>query len=115
MHSIVHSAGVQDRDGGVLLMASLFGMFPFPAEALRRQRLHGSEVQDRIERGLPAGQCRDRQAFGHGQVRRAAQAMDRRTHYRLAEPLPATGQGLGVPQHEWAGFPALGINQADGP
>ena len=29
MHSIVHSAGVQDRDGGVLLMASLFGMFPF--------------------------------------------------------------------------------------
>ena len=29
MHSIVHSAGVQDRDGGVLLMATLFGMFPF--------------------------------------------------------------------------------------
>ena len=29
MHSIVHSAGVQDRDGGVLLTATLFGMFPF--------------------------------------------------------------------------------------
>jgi len=29
MHGIVHSAGVQDRDGGVLLMASLFGLFPF--------------------------------------------------------------------------------------
>ena len=28
MHSIVHSAGMQDR-GGVLPMASLFGLFPF--------------------------------------------------------------------------------------
>jgi transposase len=25
----VHSADVQDRDGGVLVMATLFGMFPF--------------------------------------------------------------------------------------
>lgn len=29
MHSIVHAADIQDRDGGVLLMGSLFGMFPF--------------------------------------------------------------------------------------
>jgi len=29
MHAIVHAADVQDRDGGVLLMASLFGLFPF--------------------------------------------------------------------------------------
>ncbi len=29
MQAIVHAADVQDRDGGVLLMASLFGMFPF--------------------------------------------------------------------------------------
>ena len=29
MHSIVHAADIQDRDGGVLLMASLFGTFPF--------------------------------------------------------------------------------------
>jgi transposase len=25
----VHAADIQDRDGGVLVMASLFGMFPF--------------------------------------------------------------------------------------
>jgi hypothetical protein len=25
MHAIVHSADIQDRDGGALLMASLFG------------------------------------------------------------------------------------------
>jgi hypothetical protein len=29
MQSIVHAADIQDRDGSVMLMASLFGMFPF--------------------------------------------------------------------------------------
>ena len=29
MHALVHAADVQDRDGGALLMATLFGMFPF--------------------------------------------------------------------------------------
>ena len=29
MHAIVHSADIQDRDGGVLLMATLFGLYPF--------------------------------------------------------------------------------------
>ena len=29
MQAIVHAADVQDRDGGVLLMATLFGLYPF--------------------------------------------------------------------------------------
>lgn len=29
MHAIVHAANIQDRDGGVLLMAALFGLYPF--------------------------------------------------------------------------------------
>lgn len=29
MQAIVHAADIQDRDGGVLLMSVLFGMFPF--------------------------------------------------------------------------------------
>ena len=29
LHAIVHAADIQDRDGGVLVMATLFGMFPF--------------------------------------------------------------------------------------
>ena len=29
MQAIVHAADIQDRDGGVLLMATLFGMYPF--------------------------------------------------------------------------------------
>ena len=29
MHAIVHAADVQDRDGGVLLMGTIFGLYPF--------------------------------------------------------------------------------------
>ena len=29
MQAIVHAADIQDRDGGVLLMGSLFGLYPF--------------------------------------------------------------------------------------
>jgi hypothetical protein len=29
LHAIVHPADVQDRDGGVLLLSTLFGMYPF--------------------------------------------------------------------------------------
>lgn len=29
LHAVVHAADIQDRDGGVLVMATLFGMYPF--------------------------------------------------------------------------------------
>ena len=29
LHAIIHAADIQDRDGGVLLMGSLSGLFPF--------------------------------------------------------------------------------------
>ena len=29
MHAIVHPADIQDRDGGVLLLSTSFGLFPF--------------------------------------------------------------------------------------
>jgi transposase len=29
LHAIVHPADIQDRDGGVLVIATLFGMYPF--------------------------------------------------------------------------------------
>jgi transposase len=29
LHALVHSADIQDRDGGVLVMATLFGLYPF--------------------------------------------------------------------------------------
>jgi transposase len=29
LHALVHSADIQDRDGGILVMSTLFGMYPF--------------------------------------------------------------------------------------
>jgi transposase len=29
LHAIVHSADIQDRDGGALVIATLFGLYPF--------------------------------------------------------------------------------------
>jgi transposase len=29
LHAVVHPADIQDRDGGVLVLATLFGMYPF--------------------------------------------------------------------------------------
>jgi transposase len=29
LHAIVHPADIQDRDGGVLVLSTLFGMYPF--------------------------------------------------------------------------------------
>jgi hypothetical protein len=29
MDAVVHAADIQDRDGGVLLIATLFGLYPF--------------------------------------------------------------------------------------
>jgi hypothetical protein len=29
LHAVVHGADIQDRDGGALVMATLFGLYPF--------------------------------------------------------------------------------------
>jgi len=29
MHVLVHGTDIQDRDGGVLVMATIFGLYPF--------------------------------------------------------------------------------------
>lgn len=29
LHAIVHPASIQDRDGGIMLLSTLFGLFPF--------------------------------------------------------------------------------------
>ena len=34
LHALVHAADIQDRDGGVLVMATLFGLYPFLIETI---------------------------------------------------------------------------------
>ena len=52
MHAIVHAADVQDRDGGALLMATLFGVFPFLLKLYADGGYQGPEFQSAVKRIL---------------------------------------------------------------
>ncbi len=52
MHAIVHSADIQDRDGGALLMASSFGAFPFLIKLYADGGYQGPEFQSGVKRIL---------------------------------------------------------------
>jgi transposase len=46
LHAIVHAADIQDRDGGVLLMATMFGMYPFLLKLYADSGYQGPQFQD---------------------------------------------------------------------
>jgi transposase len=50
MQGIVHAADIQDRDGGVLLMAALFGMFPFLLKLYADNGYQGPKFQQGLSR-----------------------------------------------------------------
>ena len=53
LHAIVHSAGVQDRDGGIWLLATLFGQFPFLAKLFADSAYAGSIFHTALGKVLP--------------------------------------------------------------
>jgi hypothetical protein len=50
MYAVVHAADIQDGDGGILALASMFGLSPFPGEALRRR---GPRFRNALAKVLP--------------------------------------------------------------
>jgi transposase len=52
MHAIVHSANIQDRDGGMLLMATLFGLYPFLLKLYADSGYQGPRFQAAMKRTL---------------------------------------------------------------
>ena len=52
MHAIVHCADIQDRDGGALVMASLFGAFPFLTRLFADGGYQGPEFRSALRRVL---------------------------------------------------------------
>jgi transposase len=50
MHAIVHAADIQDRDGGVLLMSTLFGLHPFLLKLYADGGYQGPEFQSALRR-----------------------------------------------------------------
>ena len=48
MHAIVHAADIQDRDGGALVMATLFGLYPFLLKLYADGGYQGARFQDAL-------------------------------------------------------------------
>jgi transposase len=53
LHAIVHPADIQDRDGGILLLASLFGMHPFLQKLFADAGYRGPKFQKALAGTLP--------------------------------------------------------------
>ena len=52
MHAVVHAADIQDRDGGALVMATLFGMFPFLLKLYADGGYQGPEFRRALKKSL---------------------------------------------------------------
>jgi len=48
LHAVVHSAAVQDRDGGMLVMATLFGLYPFLLKLYADGGYQGPQFQEAL-------------------------------------------------------------------
>ena len=94
MHAIVHAVDIQDRDGRILVMATLFGLYPFLQKLYADAGYQGPKFQQGLARACREVNVEIVRRCDTGKlvvlpkrVRRSAP--NRRTHHRLAEPLPA--------------------------
>jgi transposase len=107
MQAVVHAADIQDRDGGVLVMASLFGLYPFLLKLYADGGYQGAQFKGAPARHAPS-KPGNRQEIGRRQgFHRSTQALDRRENHRLARSLPKIGQGLRMSEPQRPRFPAL--------
>ena len=116
LHAIVHPADIQDRDGGIVLLSTLFGLFPFLKRLFADSAYAGPVFHAALAKILNATRNRNRQAFRLRQrLRRSAAPMDRRTHNCMAQSLPPPRQGLGKSQPQRPDLPALRIHSPHAP
>jgi transposase len=53
MHAVVHPADIQDRDGGLLVLASLFGLYPFLQKIFADGGYQGPQFRSALAKILP--------------------------------------------------------------
>ena len=111
LHAIVHPADIQDRDGGILLLATLFGMYPFLKKLFADGGYQGPEFHTALTKLLPQLETEIIKRSDHA---KGFVVLPRR-HHRLAQSLPKACQGLGKPQSQGASILAPRINPPHAP
>jgi len=53
MHAVVHPADIQDRDGGVLVMTTMNGLFPFLKKLFADGGYQGPKFRQELAKALP--------------------------------------------------------------
>jgi transposase len=53
LHAVVHPADIQDRDGGVLVLSSLFGLYPFLLKLFADGAYQGPQFKADVAKVLP--------------------------------------------------------------
>ena len=53
MHAVVHAADIQDRDGGILVLASMFGLYPFLEKLFADAGYQGPKFRSALAKALP--------------------------------------------------------------
>ena len=53
LHAIVHPADIQDRDGGVLVISTLFGMYPFLRKMFADGGYQGPQFASAVAKVMP--------------------------------------------------------------
>jgi hypothetical protein len=53
MHALVHAADIQDRDGGILVLASMFGLYPFLEKLFADGGYQGPRFRNALAKQLP--------------------------------------------------------------
>ena len=113
MDAIVHAADIQDRDGGVLLMATLFGMYPFLLKLYADAGYQGPKFQTGLARACRAVNVEIVRRCDSGKFVVLPKRWIVGTHYRLAQPMPPPQQGLGMPEPKRTRVPPMGVSAAD--
>jgi hypothetical protein len=53
MHAVVHPVDIQDRDGGVLVMTTMHGLFPFAKKLFADGGYQGPKFRQELAKALP--------------------------------------------------------------
>lgn len=106
MHAIAHPADVQDRDGGLLLLSTLFGLFPSLAKVVADGGYLGPRFEQGAARLLTTMRVEIvKRSDAAKRLCRVAPPLGCRAHAGMAQSAPPLGQGLREPDAQCARVP----------